>query len=80
MTKLTLSVEPNIVEQAKKLAEKSDTSVSAMFSRFVRGMAHQSRRKAKIGPLTKKATGIVSLGKGEYKDMLTDALMDKYGK
>jgi hypothetical protein len=80
MTKLTLSVEQDIVEQAKRLAEQSNTSVSAMFSRFVQGMAHQSRRKAKIGPLTKKATGIVSLGKDDYKDMLTDALMDKYRK
>lgn len=80
MTKITLSVEPDIVEQAKKLAVLSNTSVSAMFSRFVRGLAQRQKANAKLGPLTRKASGIVSLGKGDYKTMLTDALVKKYGK
>ena len=35
MTKLTLSIEPSVVEKAKQMAEANNTSVSAMFTRFV---------------------------------------------
>ena len=41
MTKLTLSVEEDVAEQAKRLAKANKTSVSAMFSRFVRSAAGQ---------------------------------------
>ena len=39
MTKLTLSIEPAIVEKAKQMAEANKTSVSAMFSQFVESAA-----------------------------------------
>ena len=39
MTKLTLSVEESVVEQAKRMAKANRTSVSAMFSQFVRSAA-----------------------------------------
>ena len=34
-TKLTLSADKDLVEEAKKLAEKEGTSLSSMFSRFL---------------------------------------------
>ena len=79
MTKLTLSVEEDVVEKAKQIAEANQTSVSAMFSQFVESIAGGRARRPKIGPLTRKATGIAKLPPGkDYKEVLADALMEKY--
>jgi hypothetical protein len=80
VTKLTLSIEEAVVEKAKRIAEANQTSVSAMFSQFVQSAAVQPKRRAKVGPLTRKLSGIVALPRGkDYKEALTEALMDKHG-
>ena len=80
VTKLTLSVEEDVVEKAKQIAEANKTSVSAMFSQFIRSIANSRARKLEIGPLTRKATAIAKLPPGkDYKEVLTDALIEKYG-
>jgi hypothetical protein len=80
MTKLTLSVEEDVVEKAKHIAAANKTSVSAMFSQFVHSMADSRGRGPKIGPLTRKLTGVAKLPPGkDYKEVLADALAEKYG-
>lgn len=80
MTKLTLSVEEAVVEKAKRIAKANETSVSAMFSQFVEVVAARHTRRAKVGPLTRKLSGIIKLPPGkDYKELLTEALMDKHG-
>lgn len=79
MTKLTLSMDEATVAKAKQIADANHTSVSAMFSQFVESMAARRARPANIGPLTRKLSGIVKMPAGkDYKDLLTEALMDKY--
>jgi hypothetical protein len=79
MNKLTLSIEEPVVEKAKQIALSNQTSVSAMFSQFVESMAAQNVRPAKIGPLTRKLTGLIKLRSDkDYKDLVADALMEKY--
>jgi hypothetical protein len=65
MTKLTLSIEENVVAEAKRIAEANKTSVSAMFSQFVQSAGAQRKRQVKIGPLTRKLSGIVNLPAGK---------------
>ena len=80
MTKLTLSIEPSVVEKAKQMAEANKTSVSAMFSQFVESAATPRQRRPKIGPLTRKLSGTIELPPGkDYKKLIEDALADKYG-
>jgi len=80
MTKLTLSVDEDVLKKAKRLAKRHGRSVSAMFSQFVRAMARQGREPRAIGPLTRKATGLIALPKNKtYGTVLEDALLDKYG-
>ena len=79
MSKLTLSMDNQIVDQAKKLARDNNTSVSAMFVRFIQSVAVRDGKTIKPGPLTRKATGVVSLGSEDYKDVIADALTEKYG-
>jgi len=79
MNKLTLSIEEPVVEKAKQIAEANQTSVSAMFSQFVESMASKNARPAKIGPLTRKLTGLVKLPPGKnYKALVADAIMEKH--
>ena len=80
MTKLTLSVDEAVVEKAKEIAAANGTSVSAMFSQFVQALATPRRRRRKIGPLTRKVSGLVKLPPDkDYKELVTEALRDKYG-
>jgi hypothetical protein len=80
MTKLTLSVDEIVVEKAKRVAKANKTSVSAMFSQFVESVATPPTRRAKIGPLTRKLSGVITLPSGkDYKRLLAKALMDKHG-
>ena len=39
MAKLTLRVDEDVLRQARRLAKRRGTSVSAMFSQFVRALA-----------------------------------------
>ncbi len=80
MKKLTLSADPQVIEQARKLAAENGTSISAMFERFVRMMTGRKRSKASLPPIARKASGLVSLPRGATdREVLTDALKAKYG-
>ena len=81
MKKLTLSVDEEIIEQAKKLAAERGTSVSAMFSSLVRVMAREKAGKIGLGPITRRATGLVKLprGKGD-RELVAEALAERHGR
>ena len=80
MKKLTLSADPEVIEEARALAEQAGTSVSSMFERYVRLLARQRRVVKPLGPLTRKATGIIALPKRcSDREILEDALLEKHG-
>jgi len=78
MARLTLSLDREVIEQAKRLAAERKTSVSAMFSRFIRLLAGGAGGERPIGKITKKASGVIDLKGRNYKDALTDSLREKY--
>jgi cytidylate kinase len=80
--KLTLSADEKVIRKARRLARKNNTSISAMFSRLVIAMSKRDEhgRKGELGPLTRKALGLVKLSRGKSdKELLEEALMQKYG-
>lgn len=80
MKKLTLNVDPEVIEQAKQLAAESGTSVSALFERFVRLLAGKRPKAQHLGPITLQATGLIELPRDQSeRDVLADALAEKYG-
>ncbi|HBC88259.1 MAG TPA: hypothetical protein DCZ94_15010 [Lentisphaeria bacterium] len=81
LTKLTLSAEKDVVEQARRLARKNRTSISSMFSRFIRNASRSGiDQQNPIAPITKRASGIASLKNGKTdKELLEEALSEKYG-
>lgn len=79
MPKLTLSANSATVELAKSLAAKQNTSVSALFERFVNLVAAKSRTPGKVAPLTRRVSGLVKLPKGrDPRAVLEDALLERY--
>jgi hypothetical protein len=79
-TKLTLSVEKQTITDIKLLAKEQGTSVSAMFERFARSVTRDSRPQPKIGPLTRRATGLLKLPRNKTaRHVLEEALLERYG-
>lgn len=79
MSKLTLSIDNKIITTAKDLAAKQHTSVSEMFTNFIKAVAVKEKQYGKLSPLAKQATGLVKIDANkDYKELLTDSLMDKY--
>ncbi len=70
-TKLTLTVEPDVVEMAKRYAREHDTSVSETFSRFIRSVAGESEREevdVPRGSALEKLAGVIALPPGQTVD------------
>ena len=81
MTELTLSLDEKVVEEAKRLAAERNTSVEDMFARFVSDLARTNHPAPEEGgPLSRRALGLFgSPGNQTDREILTDALMEKYG-
>ena len=79
MTKLTLSAEPKVVNMAKRLAAAQNTSVSALFARFVVEMDRIEREAepGRLGPLTRRALGLVRDSKRSDDELLVEELMEQ---
>lgn len=82
MTKLTLSADAQVVKTAKRIAKARHTSVSAMFSRFLRSLAMSHTTETNpIGPITREASGMIKLSKGRSdRQLVEDALTAKYAR
>jgi hypothetical protein len=80
MKKLTLNADPEVIEQAKRLAAETGTSVSSIFERFIRLLARKRRRDPCLGRAAQAASGVIRLPKDKNeKEVLADALAEKYG-
>ena len=82
-TRLVLSMDESVVERARRLAERRNTSISKLFVSFVSMMEQQRDVDSSELPLlTKCALGLANVdvpGDWDYKDLITDELIGKYG-
>ena len=83
-TRLALSMDESIVERARRLAERRNTSISKLFVSFICMMEQQKDSDLhELPPLTKRALGLAKVdvpGDWDYKDLLADELIGKYGE
>ena len=80
MKKLTLNAEPEVIDEARRLAAAQGTSVSSLFARIVRFLARREGNRAPIGRLARSASGLARLPRGKSeREVLEEALIDKYG-
>lgn len=83
-SKLTLSIEKSIIEQAKEYAADQGRSLSNIVEEYLKSVSEQKAFKTqeKFHPLVEELAGSVKLpdSEGDYKKLLTDALFEKYLK
>ena len=76
-TKLTLSLEPALIDRAKKEARRRGTSLSAMVADYFRGMAARPGGGEALPPLTRSLFGSLK-GKKADRDVYRRHLEAKY--
>ena len=83
-TRLALSMDESVVERARRLAERRNTSISKLFVSFVCMMEQQKDTDVhELPPLTKRALGLAKVNvhdDWDYKNLLADELIGKYGE
>ena len=81
-TKLTLTIEKEVIEIAKAYAKEKGQSLSEMVENYFK-LVTVSRRKIKeqqLSPKVRKLRGIIKIDENiDYKQTLTEELSKKYG-
>jgi len=78
VAKLTLYVDAEVIEQARRIAAERGTSVSALFGWFIKALANGQEQRKPLGRLARRASGVIDLKGRSDKAVLADALTDKY--
>lgn len=82
LKKLTLTIEQSVVEQAKEYAQKKNRSVSRIVEDYLKNIAMNNQSSTSFStmksPITDSISGMFQDNGTSYKDMLDEALQDKY--
>ncbi|MFA7405182.1 MAG: DUF6364 family protein [Pelobacteraceae bacterium] len=77
--KLTLSLDRDIIEQAKEFARSQHKSLSKLIEGYLRQVAHSDESLKQVTPLVAKLSGVIDARKlGDPKSDYGDYLADKY--
>lgn len=78
-TKLTLSIEKSVVEQAKEFSRRHHKSLSKLIESYLRQVARSGPEKDGITPLVSELSGVISAKKvSKHKEEYADYLAKKY--
>ncbi len=81
-TKLTLALDPDVIERAKEYAKLKNTSLSKLVENFLRKIANTDKGKGsleEISPLVKKLSGVLNLPPDyDTKTGCRDYISEKY--
>jgi len=81
-TKLTLTIEKTIIENAKKYAKEQGRSLSNLIEEYLKSVSSNMKedKEIKLSPLVKSLYGSVKLKDKniDYKEILTDQILKKH--
>jgi hypothetical protein len=79
-TKLTLSLDKQIIDAAKQYAKKRNTSLSNLIENYLMSIVKPSKTsEVEISPLVKSLSGVLKIDKKtEHKKHYADYLRKKY--
>lgn len=80
--KLTLTIDEDIKEQARKAARRRGVSISEMVERYLESVSKETDNwEPRSGSVVSRISGSIQhKDAGEaYSDIVTDALIEKYG-
>ncbi|PVW14581.1 DUF6364 family protein [Marixanthomonas spongiae] len=81
-TKLTLTLEKEVIETAKKYAKEKGQSLSEMVENYFKLLTVNriNLKEDQLSPKVRKLRGIIKTTENvDYKQMLTEELSKKYG-
>ncbi|HNL05644.1 MAG: DUF6364 family protein [Saprospiraceae bacterium] len=81
-TKLTLTIEKEVIEIAKEYAKEKGQSLSEMVENYFKfvTVGRKRMKKKQLSPRVKKLRGIIKVEDNvDYKQILTEELSKKYG-
>ena len=78
-TKLTLSLNKEIIEKAKDYAKKHNVSLSFIIENYLLKIISDFKEKSDVrGSIVNELSGIIKLEGDDYKDEYTNYLEEKY--
>lgn len=78
-TKLTLSMDKEVIEEAKKYARKKNTSLSRLIKSYLVSITrNRTEKDTDITPLVKSLSGVLPGMKDNYKKEYSHYLEKKY--
>lgn len=81
-TKLTLTIEKEVIEIAKEYAKEKGQSLSEMVENYFKFVTHKRMKikEKQLSPKVRKLRGIIKADDNfDYKQVLTEELSKKYG-
>jgi len=80
-TKLTLSIDDQVIESAKKYAKGKGKSLSGIVENYLKSISNTKSGAREISPRIKKLMGSIHLPKNfDYKSELGKEMSKKYSK
>ena len=77
--KLTLSLNEQVIANAKIFAKENQISLSKLIEAYLRSVTTNQTKSVKITPLVESLSGVVELpSKFDVRDEYADYLMEKY--
>ena len=78
-TKLTIKLDGEVIDRAKRYAKVRKTSLSKMIESYLDSVTKPNSKKIKITPLVKSLSGVIKLPADyDYKKDYADYLSKKY--
>lgn len=78
-TKLTLNVNKEVIEKAKKYAKSKNISLSKLIESYLNTLISKKKKNLEFTPLVNSLSGVIKMDKEmDHKKDYTDYLMEKY--
>ena len=79
-TKLTLTIEQDVIKKAKTYAHKNGRSLSELIENYLKTLVNKEKDSKEISPKVKRLVGSVKLPKNfDYKKTLEEEIIKKHG-
>ena len=67
-TKLTLSLDKKVIDEAKDYAKRIDVSLSKLVENYLHSLTYEVKRNSSVSPLVESLTGIIPQDYNEKED------------
>lgn len=77
-TKLTLNLDKEIIDEAKKYAKSNKLSLSKLIENYLQSITYKKKENIKVSPLVESLTGIIPSEESTSKEDYINYIDKKY--